>query len=1280
MGSNKIRINQVARIIFFNSKVLVFVSIIILSFSLKVFGQKPISQDLIESFDPLYATLLLESDLQKSLGLSDDQSKQIELLYSNYRKVFYDKLDLYVKNISNPETKNSLKNSDFIDSYNVPQKKVSGEMLSLLNSDQLNKFYPIYLQSRIKDDLTSAVLLKTLGDQIKLSKEQSEKIKEIQKSTYLKLNTLNDSTKKEISTINLSSKELVKDRRYAVIKFHKNKEAIKEFADESVLNVLSETQKSAIKAGMKIELTPNLLSGATPKEEKEDLGNGIKLEMVLIPAGKFVMGSPVWEKGRNDDENQHEVTLTKSFYMGKFEVTGEEWESVMGKNPSSKEGAKLPVTDVSWNNCQEFIKKLNAKTKGGYRLPTEAEWEYAARAGTTTAYSFGDTITLQDANYNPNFISFEETGNQYQQGKIKPVAVGRYKPNAFGLYDMQGNVCEWCEDWVGSYPKGSVTDPKGPDFGEMRMVRGGSWRSAAWCVRLADRHHSGPPDGRYDDVGFRLVREVSSETIATKPEEMNPKSQGAAKIIKREVEEKEDLVNGVKLEMVLVPAGKFVMGMGLRGLTKEAVEADDLKIGLLYKEAMKDGKILKELKEDVKEAMLSMALEELAESRRQQEVTLTKSFYMGKYEVTQEEWESVMGNNPSAEKDARLPVTNVSWNDCQEFIQKLNAKTKGGYRLPTEAEWEYACRGWDNKPVTFEQARLWNMIPLRSRDANWDNKPVTVGSYKPNAFGLYDMQGNVGEWCQDWYGRYPEAAVTDPKGPGSGEYRVLRKGESFFRRQKNWPDFFDNKDGFRLARDVGSETITTKPEEMNPKSQGAAKIIKREVEEKEDLVNGIKLEMVLIPAGKFVMGSPVGEKGRNDDENQHEVTLTKPFYMGKYEVTREEWEGVMGNNPNAKTGVRLPVTNVSWNDCQEFIQKLNAKTKGGYRLPTEAEWEYAGRARTTTKYSFGDSITPEDANYKSKNDKPVAVGSYKSNAFGLYDMQGNVNEWVADWSGRHPKGSVTDPKGPDFGETRMFRGGSWRSPAWCVRLADRDHFGPPDGPYYDTGFRLAREVDADLRKSPNIDIGKEFDPKDAVAYYDRGLAYYEQNKYDLAIADYTKAIELDPKYAKAYIWRGGAYNNQKNYDLALSDYNKAIELDPKYVNAYCSRGSSYEAQKNYDLALSDYNKAIELDPKHACAYTKRGIAYNRENKYDRAIADYTKAIELDPKYALAYYKRGNAYDDLKKYDLAIADFSKAIELDPNYADAYNNRGLAYKAIGKTTEANADFKTAEELKK
>ena len=206
----------------------------------------------------------------------------------------------------------------------------------------------------------------------------------------------------------------------------------------------------------------------------------IEKEMILIPSGKFMMG------------DQLVVTLTEPYYIGKYEVTQEQWKGVMGNNPCETKSPKLPITEVSWYHCQHFIKKLNAKTNGGYRLPTEAEWEYACRAGTTTSYSYGNTIMPKDANYNDSKI-------------YKPVSVGSYRPNAFGLYDMHGNVWEWCEDRYYGLPTGSTTDPKGPETGDYRLLRGGSFVVVGPLNRSSFRNYSLPTAETYS-FGFRLAK------------------------------------------------------------------------------------------------------------------------------------------------------------------------------------------------------------------------------------------------------------------------------------------------------------------------------------------------------------------------------------------------------------------------------------------------------------------------------------------------------------------------------------------------------------------------------------------------------------------------------------------------------------------------------------------------------------------------------------------------------------------------------------------------------
>ena len=184
-----------------------------------------------------------------------------------------------------------------------------------------------------------------------------------------------------------------------------------------------------------------------------DLGGGVTMEFVLILPGSFTMGS---DKGQQSDEKPaHKVTLTKPFYLGKFEVTQEQWEKVMGSNPSNFKGPKLPVEQVSWNDCQSFLAKLQEKSNGQkFALPTEAQWEYACRAGSTGDYCFGDG----DANLGEYAWYSSNAGNQTHP-------VGGKKPNAWGLYDMHGNVCEWCNDASGSYSSGAVSDPMGASSG-----------------------------------------------------------------------------------------------------------------------------------------------------------------------------------------------------------------------------------------------------------------------------------------------------------------------------------------------------------------------------------------------------------------------------------------------------------------------------------------------------------------------------------------------------------------------------------------------------------------------------------------------------------------------------------------------------------------------------------------------------------------------------------------------------------------------------------------------
>jgi formylglycine-generating enzyme required for sulfatase activity len=250
--------------------------------------------------------------------------------------------------------------------------------------------------------------------------------------------------------------------------------------------------------------------------------SSIGMKLVRIKPGKFTMGSPAEEVGHQAREGpQREVTITKPFYLGVYEVTQAEYRKVRGTNPSyfsptgggkvlvaGQDTTRFPVETVSWAEAVEFCKKLSdlpaeRRARRVYRLPTEAEWEYACRAGTSTPFAFGKSASSKQANFN----GFSPYGGGAPGPSLnRPCAVGSYKPNAWGLFDMHGNVYEWCADWHGEdyYRTGPTRDPRGPEKGEYRILRGGSWANTASICRSAERQ-LGSVGGRANFIGFRVA-------------------------------------------------------------------------------------------------------------------------------------------------------------------------------------------------------------------------------------------------------------------------------------------------------------------------------------------------------------------------------------------------------------------------------------------------------------------------------------------------------------------------------------------------------------------------------------------------------------------------------------------------------------------------------------------------------------------------------------------------------------------------------------------------------
>ena len=270
---------------------------------------------------------------------------------------------------------------------------------------------------------------------------------------------------------------------------------------------LSGPQKARVEAKLKQSLGDAYQTFILPKEMTLELGGNVTMKLVLIPAGSFVMGSPASEKGRLKIEGpQHGVRISRPFYMGIYPVTQEQYEQIAEENQSKFRSPSNPIENVTWYQAEAFCEKLSQKTGQLVRLPTEAQWEYACRAGTTTAFNVGKTISADDANFNGHV---PYPGSKSTTWRAKTIPVGSFKPNAWGLYDMHGNVAQYCRDLYDDtyYARSPALDPPGPTKSKYRdhIVRGGGYSAEAAGVRSASRDACEIPR---DHIGFRVIVEL----------------------------------------------------------------------------------------------------------------------------------------------------------------------------------------------------------------------------------------------------------------------------------------------------------------------------------------------------------------------------------------------------------------------------------------------------------------------------------------------------------------------------------------------------------------------------------------------------------------------------------------------------------------------------------------------------------------------------------------------------------------------------------------------------
>ena len=425
-------------------------------------------------------------------------------------------------------------------------------------------------------------------------------------------------------------------------------------------------------------------------------------KMVFVEGGTFTMG-------RGQDE--HQVTLS-DYYMSECELTQAQWEAVMGEKPQNgsykieKYGDHYPMSGISLTECQAFVDRLNVMTGLHFRIPTEAEWEYAARGGKKSkGYIYAGSNDINEVAIYAGTVRRDENGEVI----YAPEPVMTRKPNELGMYDMSGNLCEWVSDWTGGFNLYPQINPTGRAVcleSNPVMHRGGCWT--------------------YADINCQSTSRKSFP------------NHGA---------------NGVGLRLVLSDEEPFKM-----------VYLDDLTRIVLR--PVKGGTF----------KMGSDAPDAEADEKPVHKVTLS-DFYIGETEVTQHLWEKVMGddNNPSAKKGTNLPVTNITWDECQTFVEKLSEMTGMHFRLPTEAEWEYAARGGQkSKGYTYAGSDAIDEVAWYKENSN--NQTHAVGQKQPNELGIYDMTGNVWEYCYDWHSQYTDQAQTNPMGATTGEKRVLRGG------------------------------------------------------------------------------------------------------------------------------------------------------------------------------------------------------------------------------------------------------------------------------------------------------------------------------------------------------------------------------------------------------------------------------------------------------------------------------------------------------------------------
>jgi formylglycine-generating enzyme required for sulfatase activity len=545
---------------------------------------------------------------------------------------------------------------------------------------------------------------------------------------------------------------------------------------------------------------------------------GVSQRLRWIPPGEFLMGSPDSEDGRDGDEGpRHRVRITRGFWMFDTPCTQALREAVMGSRPSQFRDPERPVEQVSWEDSQEFVSQLNGLLDGaGFALPSEAQWEYACRAGTETA------------RYRENL---DEIAWYWENSEKQTHPVGGKAPNGWGLYDMLGNVWEWCLDGYDPqfYQRSPVEDPFAPArVSASRVLRGSSWYGNARDVRAAYRGR-GAPSYQDDDLSFRCAEfkssgpeEAGQEWSAAEPNSVRGSDREPASGTRwpawlRAAQDRVSFssvlpvrlssdVESLVLDVMTKPDWASAMGRDRFGLWAElTLEAKST--GRRKSTISAAGQVRQRLRWIPPGSFLmGSPVSEVGGYEGegpQHEVAIESGFWIFDTPCTQALWQAVMGKNPSRFQSPTRPVELVSWEDCQNFLERLNARLDGlRLALPSEAQWEYACRAGTE---TARYADDLGAIAWYRENSEGESHPV--GDKAPNAWGLHDMLGNVWEWCADDWAEYGSRNAKPGTGKLASAPRVFRGGSWGVQalsvraayRDFNDPSLRDAALGFRCA-------------------------------------------------------------------------------------------------------------------------------------------------------------------------------------------------------------------------------------------------------------------------------------------------------------------------------------------------------------------------------------------------------------------------------------------------------------------------------------------------